>query len=223
MFDKPGAYKTLGERIRNDWCLLIARTPTLRGIRYDSIHSRPVWRDTMTMPKRNQTTLVSASGAKVKDYQGLLRDIKSRIHAAQVRASLSVNRELIQLYWDVGEMIVNRQRTEGWGKSIVDKLATDLQKNFPGIEGFSPRNMWRMRAFYVAWVRDKPQPTGAKRGRLRSARVPPREREFLPRAVAEIPWGHNIVLLEKLKNSAERIWYARQTSANGWSRSMLDH
>ena len=80
-----------------------------------------------------------------------------------------------------------------------------------------------MRAFYIAWVRDKPQPKGAKSGRLRSARVPPREREFLPRAVAEIPWGHNIVLLEKLKNSAERIWYARQTSANGWSRSMLDH
>jgi len=182
-----------------------------------------VWRDTMTMPKQTQSTLVSVSGAKEKDYQGLLRDIKSRIRAAQIRASLSVNRELIQLYWDVGEMIVNRQRTEGWGKSIVDKLATDLHKNFPGIEGFSPRNIWRMRAFYIAWVRDKPQPKGAKSGRLRSARVPPREREFLPRAVAEIPWGHNIVLLEKLKNSAERIWYARQTSANGWSRSMLDH
>jgi predicted nuclease of restriction endonuclease-like (RecB) superfamily len=177
----------------------------------------------MTMPKQTQSTLVSVSGAKEKDYQGLLRDIKSRIRAAQIRASLSVNRELIQLYWDVGEMIVNRQRTEGWGKSIVDKLATDLHKNFPGIEGFSPRNIWRMRAFYIAWVRDKPQPKGAKSGRLRSARVPPREREFLPRAVAEIPWGHNIVLLEKLKNSAQRIWYARQTSANGWSRAMLDH
>jgi hypothetical protein len=95
---------------------------------------------------------------------------------------------LIQLYWDVGKMIVNRQRKEGWGKSIVDKLVTDLQKNFPGIEGFSSRNIWRMRAFYIAWVRDKPQPKGAKRGRLRSARVPPRERELLPRAVAEIPW-----------------------------------
>jgi hypothetical protein len=85
--------------------------------------------------------------AKNGDYQHLLRDIKSRIRAAQIRASLSVNRELIKLYWDVGEMIVGRQRIEGWGKSIVDMLAVDLQKNFPGIEGFSPRNIWRMRPF----------------------------------------------------------------------------
>jgi len=102
-------------------------------------------------------------------------------------------------------MIVGRQRVAGWGKSVVDMLAADLQKNFPGIEGFSPRNIWRMRAFYLAWARDEPQPT------------------FLPQAVAEIPWGHNVTLLEKLKDSAQRIWYARQATVNGWSRSMLDH
>jgi predicted nuclease of restriction endonuclease-like (RecB) superfamily len=161
--------------------------------------------------------------AKDGYYQDLLRDIKSRIRAAQIRASLSVNRELIKLYWDVGKMIVGRQRVEGWGKSVVDMLAADLQKNFPGIEGFSPRNIWRMRAFYLAWACDEPRPPVAKRGRERSIRVTPQQRKFLPQAVAEIPWGHNVILLEKLKDSAQRIWYARQATVNGWSRSMLDH
>jgi len=166
---------------------------------------------------------VTTPTPKDKDYQGLLRDIKSRIRAAQIRASLSVNRELIKLYWDVGEMIVNRQRVEGWGKSIVDELAVDLQKDFPGIEGFSPRNIWRMRAFYVAWACDKPQRAVAKRGQKSSARPAPRERQFLPQAVAEIPWGHNVTLVEKLKDSVQRTWYAQQATVNGWSRSMLDH
>jgi predicted nuclease of restriction endonuclease-like (RecB) superfamily len=164
-----------------------------------------------------------APTSTAKDYQRLLRDIKSRIRDAQIRASLSVNRELIQLYWDVGEMIVNRQRVEGWGKSIVDKLAADLQKDFPGIEGFSPRNIWRMRAFYVAWASDRPQRAVAQRGQKDSARLAPRKKQFLPQAVAEIPWGHNVTLLEKLKDSVQRTWYARQVTANGWSRSMLDH
>ena len=177
----------------------------------------------VTTAKQNRLTPVTTPTPKDKDYQGLLRDIKSRIRAAQIRASLSVNRELIKLYWDVGEMIVNRQRVEGWGKSIVDKPAADLQKNFRGIEGFSPRNIWRMRAFYLAWACDRPQTTVTKRGRGRSARMAPQEREFLPQAVAEIPWGHNVMLLEKLKDSVQRTWYARQATANGWSRSMLDH
>src|ERR1700738_1250448 len=144
----------------------------------------------VTTAKKNQSTPVSIPTAKDKDYHGLLRDIKSRIRAAQIRASLSVNRELIELYWDVGEMIVSRQRIEGWGKSIVDKIASDLQKDFPGIEGFSPRNIWRMRGFYVAWARDKPQRAVAKRGQKSSPRMAPRERQFLPQAVAEIPCGH---------------------------------
>jgi predicted nuclease of restriction endonuclease-like (RecB) superfamily len=173
--------------------------------------------------KQKQTTLASTPTAMDRDYQDLLRDIKSRIRVAQIRASLSVNRELIELYWDVGKMIVNRQRVEGWGKSIVDRLAADLRKNFAGIEGFSSRNIWRMRAFYVAWACDKTQSAVPKRGPERSARMGSRDREFLPQAVAEIPWGHNVILLEKLKSSAQRIWYARETTANGWSRSMLDH
>ena len=69
---------------------------------------------------------------------------------------LAVNRELIGLYWDIGRAIVERQKAEGWGKSIVNRLAADLQKEFPGESGFSPRNVWRMRAFYLAWTEEAP-------------------------------------------------------------------
>ena len=143
----------------------------------------------VTTATKKQLTPVSPSEAKEKDYRRLLRDIKSRIRAAQIRASLSVNRELIELYWDVGEMIVNRQRVEGWGKSIVNKIAADLQKDFPGIEGFSSRNIWRMRAFYVAWACDKPQSAVAKRGQKSSARLAPREGNFCHRLWQKFPGG----------------------------------
>jgi len=155
----------------------------------------------------------------------LLTDIKARIRVAQIKASLSVNRELIQLYWDIGELIVNRQRVEGWGKSVVEKLAFDVQKEFPGIEGFSPRNIWRMRAFYLAWVCSGATPLSVDR---KGEKKRPRgtaglETEFLPQPVAEIPWGHNVTLLERLSNAVERLWYAQQATANGWSRSLLEH
>jgi predicted nuclease of restriction endonuclease-like (RecB) superfamily len=113
----------------------------------------------------------------------------------------------------------------GWGKTVVEELASDVQKDFPGIDGFSPRNIWRMRALYLAWVRSEPSPVAVdKQGRKKLPRaVADLERQFLPQPVAEIPWEHNVALLEKLKNTAQRLWYAQQTVANGWSRSMLEH
>ena len=84
-------------------------------------------------------------------YAAVLADLKQRIHAAQSRAALAVNRELIALYWHVGRTIVERQTKSGWGESVVERLAHDLRQAFPDLAGFSPRNIWRMRAFYVAW------------------------------------------------------------------------
>ncbi len=147
-------------------------------------------------------------------YGDLLEDLKVRIRTAQLKAALSVNRELIQLYWDIGNLIVERQRMEGWGKAVVERLATDLQREFPGVAGFSPRNIWRMRAFYLAYTKETqilPRP------------VAELDEKNLPRPVAEIPWGHNTDLLDKVKNPLERLWYAQQTIANGWSRTMLLH
>ena len=160
-------------------------------------------------------------------YAALLEDIKARIRAAQVKAALSVNRELIQLYWSIGRDIVHRQREEGWGKAVVEQLAADLQREFPAVAGFSAGNIWRMRAFFLAYPSGKPELAQAVRevGAKAILAQPARELAdaILKQPVSEIPWGHNIVLLQKLKDRAERLWYARHTTAHGWSRSMLVH
>jgi predicted nuclease of restriction endonuclease-like (RecB) superfamily len=147
-------------------------------------------------------------------YGPFLEDLKSRIQAARVKAAVSVNRELIALYWNIGKSIVERQRAEDWGKAVVERLAADLQRAFPGIEGFSSRNIWRMRAFYLAWTEEVgklPRPVAGADG------------QSLPQPVAEIPWGHNVWLLEKIKEPGERLWYAQGTLAHGWSRAVLAH
>lgn len=135
-------------------------------------------------------------------YDGFLRKLKVRIQRAQVKAALAVNRELILLYWEIGKEIVERQEEAGWGSAVIDRLSNDLGIAFPDVSGFSRRNLYRMRALYLAY-RDEP--------------------EVVPQAVAQIPWGHNAVLVEKLESNDERLWYARQTVENGWSRSVLVH
>jgi len=146
------------------------------------------------------------------DYVAFLESLKHRVQQAQTRAVLSVNRELIQLYWDIGRSIVERQEREGWGKGVVDRLASDIQKAFPGIQGFSPRNVWRMRAFFLAY-REPPANLTQPASDFDSP--------ILPQAAAEIPWFHNVILLEKLKDPTERLWYAAKTLEHGWSRAVL--
>ena len=148
------------------------------------------------------------------NYPMLLEDIKSRIRSARIKAALSINRELIELYWDIGKCITERQSQEGWGKSVVERLATDLRNEFLQISGFSSRNIWRMRAFYLAWTEEVQKLTQA---------VAVLDGENLPPPVAEIPWGHNILLLEKIKHPPERLWYAVNTKEFGWSRAVLTH
>lgn len=165
--------------------------------------------------RRRTSTIPSGYGAFVNN-------LKERIHAAQIRAALSVNRELLDLYWDIGKGIVERQTTEAWGRSVVEKLATDLHNEFPKVAGFSERNIWRMRAFFLAWL-----PGSATLHHDLQPILPQAVAELrkakLPQAVAEIPWGHNVVLMEKLKDVSERLWYAAQAVAHGWSRAVLVH
>ena len=145
-------------------------------------------------------------------YAELLEDIKDRIRHAQVRAVVAASRELIQLYWNIGQEIVQRQDREGWGKAIVRQLASDLQREFPGMAGFSPQNIWYMRAFYLAWTEEVAklsQPVRVLDG------------QNLPQAVGEIPWGHNLQLLAKLITPQQRLWYAQKTVQFGWSRAVL--
>jgi predicted nuclease of restriction endonuclease-like (RecB) superfamily len=147
------------------------------------------------------------------DYVEVLADIKSRIVDAQRRAVLAASRELIALYFYVGATIAARQAMVGWGHAVVERLAHDLREAFPALEGFSTRNIWRMRAFFVAWspaTRVLPQAVAEL--------AAPKN---LPQAVAELPWGHNALLIEKIKSPATRLWYAEQTRLHGWSRSDL--
>ncbi len=170
-------------------------------------------------------------------YAELLEDIKNHIRQAQVRAAVAASRELIRLYWDIGREIVERQQREGWGAKVIDRLAADLQKAFPGMAGFSRANIHRMRAFYLAYTKELTFVAQAAR-QLTSAIVAQPVRQLpeqpatitpvpddinLPQAVAEIPWGHNIVLFQQLKDSRQRLWYAQKTVQHGWSRAMLVH
>jgi predicted nuclease of restriction endonuclease-like (RecB) superfamily len=159
-------------------------------------------------------------------YGKFLEELKVRIRAAQVKATLSVNRELIALYWHIGQSIVERQRTQGWGKAVVERLAADLQREFSGVAGFSPQNIWKMRAFFLAWTEDVLILSRAVR-ELGKAKLSQPVRELdgatLPRAIAEIPWGHNTELISRVKDPVVRLWYAQQTVTNGWSRAMLTH
>lgn len=144
--------------------------------------------------------MANLSSSPFSGYDQVFEDLKERIRTAQVKATLSVNNELISLYWDIGKEIVAKQETAGWGDAVLEKLSLDLKKEFSTVQGFSRRNLYRMRALYLAYRHLS---------------------EFVPQAVAQIPWGHNIFLLEKLKNPDERLWYAAATTVNGWSRNVL--
>lgn len=198
--------------------------------------------------KRAGKTPVHPASGLPAGYVELLDDLKSRVRTSQVKAALSVNRELIQLYWDIGRLIVDRQERAGWGASVIDRLASDLQRAFPGLQGFSPSNISRMRAFFLAYRDERedsaqavPKLTGpnsaqavpklaAKKvaqpvGQLAKSKVAQAVRLLdgppLPTPLSEIPWGHNIVLLHKLADHSARLWYAQQTVAHGWSRAVL--
>ncbi len=159
-------------------------------------------------------------------YREFLEDLKVRIRSAQVKAALSANRELIVLYWDIGKSIVERQRAEGWGKSVVERLAADLQREFPGIGGFSAGNIWRMRAFYLAYTEEVSNLAQAAR-ESKNPKLAQVARELdgrnLPQAASEIPWFHNVILIQRLKNPVKRLWYARAALEYGWSRDVLVH
>lgn len=149
-------------------------------------------------PKVRSSTIPS-------EYIKFLNNLKEKIRLAQLKAALSVNQELIKLYWEIGKDIAEKQKSGGWGSKIIERIGKDLQNEFPGVEGFSRRNMFRMRSFYLAY-------------------------QIVPQAVAQletlpifrIPWGHNAILLERVKDVEARLWYAQQAIENGWSRSMLE-
>ena len=135
------------------------------------------------------------------DYHAFLKEIKEKVYQSQYKALRAVNKELIMLYWDLGQSIVEKQEEHKWGKSIVENLSRDLQQEFPGVRGFSSSNLWRMKNFFDQY----------------------NENEKLAPMVREIGWSHNIIILEKCKDDLEREFYIKMTKKYGWTKSVLAH
>jgi predicted nuclease of restriction endonuclease-like (RecB) superfamily len=135
-----------------------------------------------------------------ESYADWLAELKARIHSAQQRATLAVNRELVLLYWQIGRDILARQAEQGWGAKVIDRLAHDLRNAFPDMKGFSRANLMYMRAFAEAWP----------------------DEQIVQQPVGQLPWGHNLVLLTRLKQPEQRLAYARAAIEHGWSRNALN-
>jgi len=134
-------------------------------------------------------------------FKNFVSDIKNRILKGQYEALKSVNKELISLYWDIGKSIVSKQKEYGWGKSIVKNLSDELQKEFVGMKGFSQRNLWNMRNFYIEY----------------------NENQKLQTLSAQIGWSHNVMIFQKCKNNLQREFYIKMTVKFGWTFRVLNH
>ncbi len=156
-------------------------------------------------------------------YNGLLAEIKNRIAQAQMRALLAANAEMIQLYWQIGQLLAERQFQEGWGKAVIPRLAQDIKNELPEIKGFSARNLGRMVTFAVTY----PQPgtilpqAVAKLPDDSNSPQTIEKAAFADSLLWQLPWGHHALLMEKVKPLAQRQWYMQQTLINGWSRNVL--
>ena len=134
------------------------------------------------------------------DYIAWLQSLKEQIRTARLKASLAVNRELVLLYWCIGREILERQKIQGWGSKVIDQLARDLRTEFPDMKGLSRTNLMYMRAFAEAWP----------------------DEAFVHQLGGQIPWRHNCLIVEQVKDRTTREWYIRKTVENGWSRSVLE-
>ncbi len=135
------------------------------------------------------------------DYSQLLADLRGRIAQERVRVVVTANSAMVLLYWDIGQVILQRQAAQGWGAKVIERLATDLKLAFPEMTGLSPRNLKYMRLFAQSWP----------------------DRQIVQQAVAQLPWSHNLMLLEAVADPETRLWYARKVIAEGWSRAILAH
>ena len=149
----------------------------------------------------SSNTIEKVQATALKEYKAFFKDIKEKILTSQVKAALAVNHELINLYWEIGSKIHLKQKDEGWGAKTVENLAKDLKSTFPEMKGFSLTNI----KYMVQFAKEYP------------------EFAISQQVVGQIPWGHNILLLQKLESLQDRIWYAHKTIEHGWSRNVLLH
>lgn len=138
-------------------------------------------------------------------FTEVFQELKKKIQEARLSAAVAVNQRLIKLYWEMGKTIFEIQKTQKWGSRDVESLGNELQKAFPGISGFSRSNLFKMRTFYLSYEK-----------------VSQTVRQFEELPIAQIPWTHNVILVTKIKNTEERLWYAHMIIEEGWTRDALE-
>jgi predicted nuclease of restriction endonuclease-like (RecB) superfamily len=174
------------------------------------------------------------SSATAGNYAGLLADIKQRIRTAQVRTAMAGNASMLMLYWEIGGVLAERQKNEGWGAAVLPRLATDLHNDLPEMKGFSARNLRLMIQFFSEYPAFGPiwqravaklsdDFTGGKKVPPLMSQLPAEsaDAQIWQRAVAQLTWAHNVILIQKVKELPTRLWYARQAFEHGWSRDVL--
>lgn len=134
------------------------------------------------------------------DYRDLVIQLKEKVHRAQIKAALKVNAELIGLYWDIGRTISERQHASNWGDNVIGRIAKDLTRELGGLKGFSRANLYRMKQFHAFYQGQS---------------------EIVAQLVRQIPWDHNVLIIERIKDREQALRYVRQTAENGWSRDQL--
>ncbi len=164
-----------------------------------------------------------------KDYKNWLIDLKSKIKNRQIKAAIKVNNELINLYWEIGAMIVEKQEKAKWGSGLIEQIAKDLRREFPNLTGFSRANLYSMKQFYSFYNQEDKivyqlggqlennkneilHQLGAKLDNTNSLQI-----------LTQIPWRHNVVIIQKIKNIKEALFYVAETIENNWSRSILEY
>ena len=187
------------------------------------------------MKKTAATTTTLAVNA---DYRQFVEGLKARVLAARLAAARAITHEAILLYWDIGRGIVEKQQAHGWGDSVVEMVAADLQREFPGMSGFSSFNLWRMRQLYLEYsspeflaqaVPEIRRPSGdiPRQGGPETSVQPVALNQdqllaqLVPELLCPIPWGHHIEIIKKIKSATARLWYLRATAQFGWSRNVL--
>ena len=149
------------------------------------------------------------------NYHLILNGLKEKIRLARQKAAIAVNNELLLVYWEIGNTILQQQTEEGWGTKVIDRLAVDLKTEFPEMKGLSPRNLKYMRAFAEAYPQFVQRP---------SAQIQSSDNQsvtIMQQPAAQLPWGHHQLLLDKIKTANEREFYTQKVVENGWSRNIL--
>ncbi len=144
---------------------------------------------------------MNKGGINLSEYYEWINKIKAKIHSTRTRIALSANSELLNLYWEIGREIVEKQRKSGWGSKIIEQMSIDLKHEFPDIKGFSKRNIYAMRQWYLLYSQ---------------------KFKIVPQIVAQIPWGQNRLIISKTKDIEEALFYAQETFKNSWSRELLE-